>query len=244
MEIKKDVLKNIIIGIIILSMCGIIFAYQTQKVGFHEDEGYTIASSVNPDNGLMSAYKNNDVPEDLNENPVWKTRKYVTDYVTLTPNNYLNFAAIYMNQAYDNHPPFFYLLVHFSSMLFAGKFSVYTAFVVNIIAFAASCIVLKKTLKLLGKENLTIGALIFYGLSMGTISMVIYQRMYMLLNLFVMLYFYYSVKIYKNDFALDKKTLLQLAVITILGFLTQYFFAVYAAIVFFMMIIKIQHRYL
>ena len=40
--------KNIIIGIIITVICGIIFMYQTQKVGFHEDEGYTIASSVNP----------------------------------------------------------------------------------------------------------------------------------------------------------------------------------------------------
>ncbi len=230
--------KNIIIGIIIAVICGIIFMYQTQKVGFHEDEGYTIASSVNPYNGLMSAYKNNDVPE--NENPVWKTKEYVTNYVTLTPNNYLNLASIYMNQAYDNHPPFFYLLVHFSSMLFLGKFSVYTAFIVNIIAFAISCIVLKKTLKLIGKEHLTIATLIFYGLSMGTISMVIYQRMYMLLNLFVMLYFYYSLKIYKNDFVLDKKTTLQLAVVTILGFLTQYFFAVYAAIVFFMMLIKMK----
>ena len=240
MKIKKDILKNIIIGIIILSMCGIIFVYQTKKVGLHEDEGFTIASSVNPDNGLMSGYKNNDVPEDLKEPPVWKTKEYVTNYMTLTPNNYLNFISIYMNQAHDNHPPFFYLLVHFSSMLFSGKFSIYTAFVVNIIAFAFSCVVLKKTLKLLGKENLTIGALIFYGLSMGTISMVIYQRMYMLLNLFVMLYFYYSIKIYKNDFALDKKTLLKLAVVTILGFLTQYFFAIYAGIVFIMMIIKMK----
>ncbi len=240
MKINKNTSKNIIIGIIILIICGIIFSYQAQKVGFHEDEGFTIASSVNPDNGLMSAYKNNDVPENLNESPVWKTKEYVTNYMTLTPNNYLNFASIYMNQAKDNHPPFFYLLVHFSSILFSGKFSIYTAFLVNIIAFIFSCVVLEKTLKLMGKENLTIGTLIFYGLSMGTISMVIYQRMYMLLNLFVMLYFYYSLKIYKSNFNLDKRILFKLAIITILGFLTQYFFAVYAAIVFIMMIIKMK----
>ena len=95
MEINKNTSKNIIIGIIILIICGIIFSYQTQKVGFHEDEGFTIASSVNPDNGLMSAYKNNDVPENLNESPVWKTKEYVTNYMTLTPNNYLNFTSIY-----------------------------------------------------------------------------------------------------------------------------------------------------
>ena len=55
--------------------------------------------------------------------------------------------------------------------------------------------IITKILKLLEKENLIIATLIFYGLSMGTISMVIYQRMYMLLTFFILLYFYYSLVI-------------------------------------------------
>ena len=84
-------IKDIFIVILIAIMCGIIFFYQTKKVGFHEDEMYTIASSVNPDNGLMWAY-------DDNNNLEWKTREYVRDYVTLTPNNYLNLKSVYINQ--------------------------------------------------------------------------------------------------------------------------------------------------
>ena len=236
MKMDKSKLRNIIIIILILIITGVIFWYQTQKVGFHEDEIYTISSSVNPRNGLMTAYKNNDIP--ANEGPVWKTREFVKDYMTLTPNNYLNLASVYMNQAGDNHPPIFYTLVHFSTILFAGQFTKYSVFIVNIIAFILSCFVLKKTLKILNKENLIIGALIFYGLSMGTISMVLYQRMYMLLNLFIMLYFYYNIKIYKDEFKLDKKRLITLGFITIGGFLTQYFFAIYAFLIFVMMIIK------
>ena len=94
----------------------------------------------------------------------------------------------------------------------------------------------KLTLKLLDKEHLIFPTLIFYGLSMGTISMVIYQRMYMLLTLFIMLYFYLSLKLYKNDFVMDKKLTIQLGVTTILGFLTQYFFAFYAFFIFAIML--------
>lgn len=93
----KDILnkKEILIILVIIIICGILVLFQIQKTGFHEDEVYTIVSSVNPDNGLMTAYKNNDVPE--NEEPVWKTKEYVKEYVTLNNNNYLNLASIYTN---------------------------------------------------------------------------------------------------------------------------------------------------
>ena len=128
-----------------------------------------------------------------------------------------------MNQAYDNHPPVYYTLVHFSTLFFGGHFSLYSAFIVNIIAFILSCIVLIKILKLLNKDNLIFPVLILYSLSMGTISMVIFQRMYMVLTLFILLYFYLSLKLYKNDFLMEKKLIIQLGCTTVFGFLTQYF---------------------
>ncbi len=227
---NKENIRKIFVIILIAVMSGIIFFYQTKKVGFHEDEAYTLCSAVNPNDGLMAAY------DDWTASPVWRTKEYVKNAITLTPNNILNFKALYMNQANDNHPPVFYTLVHFSSLLFGGQFNIYTVFVVNIIAFIFSCLILIKILKLLDKEHLSIPALIFYGLSMGTISMVIYQRMYMLLTLFIMLYFYLSLKLYKNDFVMDRKLTIQLGITTILGFLTQYFFAFYAFFIFAIML--------
>lgn len=229
---NKENIKKIFVAILIAIISGIIFFHQTKKVGFHEDEAYTLCSAVNPNDGLMAAY------DDWAASPVWRTKEYVKNAMTLTPNNIFNFKALYMNQANDNHPPLFYTLVHFSSLLFGGQFNIYTVFVVNIIAFIFSCLILIKILKLLNKEHLTIPTLIFYGLSMGTISMVLYQRMYMLLNLFIMLYFYLSLKLYKNDFVMDKKLTIQLGVTTVLGFLTQYFFAIYAFFIFAIILIQ------
>lgn len=228
---NKEKIRNILIIILIAIISGIIFFYQTQKVGLHEDEGYTLSSSVSNVNGLMSQYIDSD-------HPVWLSRSYVTDYMTLKPINYFNLKSVYTNQSWDNHPPVFYTFVHFSTILFGGSFSLYSVFVVNILAFILSCLVIKKILKILDKENLTLASLILYGLSMGTISMVIFQRMYMLLTFFILLYFYLTLKIYKNDFKIDKKMCISLGLTTILGFLTQYFFAVFAVFVFLIMLIK------
>ena len=229
---NKEKIKKILLIILIAVMSGVIFFYQAKKVGLHEDEGYTLCSAVNPNNGLMDAYDKGV------QNPVWRTKEYVQTAMTLLPNNILNFKALYLNQAYDNHPPFFYTLVHFATLFFGGHFSLYSAFIVNIIAFIISCYVITKILKILDKENLTFPSLILYGLSMGTISMVIFQRMYMLLTLFILIYFYLSLKLYKNNFVMDKKFTIQLGIVTVLGFLTQYFFAIYAFFIFVIMLIE------
>jgi len=229
---NNEKLEKILIAILIAIMSLLIFSYQSKKIGLHEDEGYTICSSVNPKNGVMEAYDSGVT------GPVWRTREYVKSALSLAPKNIFNFKALYMNQAYDNHPPIYYTLVHFATLFFGGHFSLYSAFIVNIIAFILSCIVLIKILKLLNKENLIFPVLILYGLSMGTISMVIFQRMYMVLTLFILLYFYLNLKLYKNNFLMDKKLIIQLGCTTVFGFLTQYFFAIYAFFIFIIMLIK------
>ncbi len=229
---NKEKIKKISIIILIALISSIIFYFQTQKTGLHEDEGYTLCSSVNPNNGVMDAYDKG------NTSPVWRSSEYVKNALSLAPGNILNFKALFMNQAYDSHPPFFYTLVHFATLFLGGNFSLYSVFIVNIIAFICSCIIIIKILKLLKKQNLIFPTLILYGLSMGTISMVIYQRMYMLLTTFILLYFYLNLKLYKNNFIMDKKFTIQLGIATILGFLTQYFFAIYAFFIFAIMLIE------
>lgn len=222
--------KNAVV-LILLAVIGLVTCfYQTQKMGFHEDEVYSIASAVNPGNGLMTAYGDNLMPE--RGTPVWKTAQEVRDFVTLTPDNYFNFHAIYRNQALDNHPPFFYLLVHFSALLLGGGFSKYTVFLVNLPALLASCLVLVALLRRLGLEKFAAAALLLYGLSMGTLSMALYQRMYMLLALFVLLYFFACVKLYQDQLMWNVRRFFLFGLISVTGFLTQYFFAVYAAFFF------------
>jgi len=168
---------------------------------------------------------------------VWRTREDATEYLQI--DNFeeaIDFFTVYWNTAKDVHPPLFYFAVHIASILFWGHFSKYIIFIVNLLFFYGTIHFLRKILELIGRKELTIPNLIFYGASIGAISTVIFQRMYMMLTFFTIWFLYINLKIYINSFELDKKLKRQLIVVTILGFLTQYNFCIYAAFVALVMI--------
>ncbi len=171
------------------------------------------------------------------EKPVWKTNEDAKEYLTIQKNDILNFSAVYYNQLRDVHPPLFYFLVHIVSIAFFGSFSKYIIFLINIVFLILSFIVIRKILLLLDREHLVLPITILYGLSIGAISIVLFQRMYQMLIFFVLALSYINLKIIKQDFNIDKNTRNNLMLTVVLGFLTQYYFCIYAAIEFLILMI-------
>jgi len=172
------------------------------------------------------------------DKPIWKTPEDAKNYLSVSTDEIFYFGSIYYNQARDVHPPLFYFLVHIVSVLFLNNFSKYIIFLINLVFFIGICVFIRKILKLYDKEKLSIPAIILYGVSIGGISTVIFQRMYAMLAFFCVLYLYITLKIIKNEYILDKKLKIWLVLTTIFGFLTQYYFCIYAVFVFFIMFIK------
>lgn len=171
--------------------------------------------------------------------PVWKTSEEAEDYLTVNAKEIGNYAMVYYNQGRDVHPPLFYFLVHTVSVFFLGNFSKWIIGIINIAFMIASLIVIKKIYEVLNKKHLIIPGLIFYGLSMGAISTVVFQRMYMMLTFFILEFILININIAKNDFEIDKKTWIKLGVVTILGFLTQYYFCIVAVLIALYVFVKI-----
>lgn len=167
-----------------------------------------------------------------NEKPIWKTKEEAIEYVTIQPNDILSLFSIYYNQSRDAHPPLFYFIVHIVSIFFLGNFSKYIIFIINIGLFIGCFIIIRKIFKLFDREILALPTVILYGLSIGAISTVIFQRMYMLLTFFIMYYTYINLYIVKNNFNIDKNTKIKLMITVILGFLSQYYFCIYALFMF------------
>lgn len=165
------------------------------------------------------------------EVPVWKTNEQAKDYMTVSSDEILSYWSVYYNQVRDVHPPLFYILVHFISSISLNHFSKYIIFVINLAFYIASCYTIYKIMKLLGKEKLSSITILLYGLSMGAISIVMFQRMYVMLTFFMLAYLYLNLKISKNSYEIDKKTKKQLTWVILLGFLTQYYFCIYAVLV-------------
>ena len=170
------------------------------------------------------------------EYPVWKTREEARDYLTVSPNERFSYASVYYNQARDVHPPLYCILNHTVCSFFPDTFSKYFFFSISLVFFAGTCFIIRNILKLLNKEKLVIPAVLLYGLSIGAISTVIYARMYMMLAFFTLAYFYLTLKIYKLDFKMTRQTKILLGATTILGFLSQYYFCIFALGCFIVMI--------
>ena len=179
------------------------------------------------------------------DKPIWKTPEQAKDYVTISNDEIFSYWSVLFNQARDVHPPLFYMFVHLISTIFLNAFTKYIIFIINLIFFIGTCFIIKNILKLYNKEFLSIPTVLLYGLSMGAASTVIFLRMYSMLTFFCILYLYINLKIAKNEFKIDKKLKYQLVITTILGFLTQYYFCIFAVIVFIIMLVRmlaIKHK--
>ena len=170
------------------------------------------------------------------EEMIWRTSKEAEEYMK-AGNNRFNYMSVYYNQVQDVHPPLFYAVVHTVCSFFNNSFSKYIIFFINVPFFIMVCILIWKILNLLGKEKVSILGVVLYGLSVGGISSMMFLRMYMMLTFFTILFLYINLKIIKSNMMVDKKSRIMLTLVPILGFLTQYFFAIYAFLVFIIMII-------
>lgn len=162
----------------------------------------------------------------------WRTREEAIDYMQITGNgDEFNFSSVFWNQISDVHPPLFYTLVNVVSSIFQNNSSKYIIFGINVVFFILTAYFMRKILIEIKKKELAALTVLLYGLSIAGISTVIFLRMYMMLAFFTVLFLYLNIRIVNNDYHIDKRKAVELILTTIGGFLTQYFFCIYALIV-------------
>ena len=263
---------NIILSVVIVILTITMLFYETQKEGFNEDEMFSYGSSNYKYDNLYQPYGVADamntvifkyvlqgnwfanivfcltnthtydylLSTEYNTDPIWKTKEEAMEYLTIQLEDILDFAPVIWNQSRDVHPPLFYILVHIVSSFFLGQFSKYIVFIINIIFYILTCICIYKIFSLYKKEKAGIVAILLYGLSIGAISTVMFQRMYMMMTFFVLLYTYISLKICRVG--MRKKEIIQYSIATILGFLTQYYFCIFALVIFIILFIHLKGK--
>lgn len=178
------------------------------------------------------------------EIPIFRTNEEALEYLTINKENVFSYFSVYYNQAIDVHPPLFYFLVHFVSTFFYGNFSKYIIFIINLVFFIGTLITINKIMNKLDQRKLSIPTMILYGSSIGAISTVMFQRMYMMLTFFSILYLYLTIKFIQEDFKINNKW--SWIITILLGFLTQYYFCIYIILIFMVvsisLIIKKQYK--
>lgn len=170
---------------------------------------------------------------DVYEEPVWITSEQFSDYITVKSGDAFNYLSVYFNVKDDNHPPLHFMALHTISSLFQGGVSPWMGCAVNIVAVVwvmillyRICLLVAQTLGM-EKDGRRLGVMtaLFYGLSTGALTTVLLIRMYGMLTLWCVLYFYLILKKWQ-DASFDQKNG-KLIMVTVLGFWTQYFFLFY-----------------
>jgi len=164
----------------------------------------------------------------------WVKPEFWKTLVVVAPEHTFSYSSVWHNQATDVLPPFFYAVVHTVSSFFPGVFNNWFVMGPNLCFFAGSqvCILLIAR-KIFKQTWLALVPVIMYGFTLGGINTVLYFRMYMMVTFFGLVAFYLHLRLLDRlqeatGDIFTAKSLILLAVVHILGFLTHYYYLIYA----------------
>ena len=230
---RYSVILLILLFIQIITIC----VFGVQKTGYHQDEYYSYFSS---NRSLGFYYPDRE----------WVDTDTLKNEFVVLEGERFNYGLVHQVQSWDVHPPLFYDLLHTVCSLTPGIFSKWQGLIVNLIAFIISYFLLVKLAGSVGmNRELRLILMFAYGFNPMTISCVMFIRMYMWLTVFVLALALCHMRLislikkyyagseltgyklakpfdaeFKKDFA---KNVLGIAVISFLGFLTQYYFLIF-----------------
>lgn len=194
------------------------FYFCTQKQGFHEDEYYTYYSTARTAGFYV-------------EDGQWMDRDtYRSEFVVL-PEERFQYGLVKQVQSWDVHPPMYYWVFHTVDSLVPDVFSKWIGLSVNLFFHGINIVLLTYLSYLVSGRDvkLTFLATLVYGLCPAAMSGVVFIRMYEMLTTFVLLCALLHIQtVRRGEKRLSvMRSLVPMAVVTYVGFLTQYYYFIF-----------------
>lgn len=209
------------------------YMFVYKKNGTHSDEiwSYGLANSYYrpfiylPDGIYQDEYNGGYEGSDITNK--WIDGKVMNDYVTVQENERFTYDSVYHNQVLDHHPPLYYAILHTICSFFPGKFSLWYAYVINIVSMVFIQIFLFKIMKLLtGSDKVALVCCLLYGGGVGALSTMLFLRQYNFMTMLITMIWYWNLKMYKSfdeEKGFDlKHNVPFIAVLSFLLFFTNY----------------------
>ncbi|MCM1173951.1 MAG: glycosyltransferase family 39 protein [Blautia sp.] len=209
-----------------------LFYWGSQKEGFFCDELY----SYHFTNQVKYPY----IIEEYGEKTWmrdWHPSEFFQDYLTLTEEERFDLPGVWRVAGTDVHPPLYYLFLEMSSSVFAtifpGIFTKWSGILVNMVFFLLTMFFLWKLAReLTGSDFWSALVCALYGFSAGAVSMVVFIRMYVQFTCFAVLFTWLNTlfwkALWKNGEKENRWLYPILAIASMAGALTQYYFLIYA----------------
>lgn len=209
--------------VIILVLCLqvlVLIYFGVQKQNFHMDEWFSYYSS-NDDSFYLDW-----------QDYQWNSCSIMVEKCVVNTGEGLQYQNVYEMESMDVHPPLYYYFLHTVCSFFPGTFTKWTGLGLNIFFFVVSVWLIGKIVWILsnGSWKLLLTIIIFYGFNPAIISGVMFIRMYMLLTVFILLFVYIHMTIVRKNYQVAIKDVLKIILVTFGGFLTHYYFIIFAGI--------------
>lgn len=223
----KNYKTGLIFGLVVFLQILTIAFFASKKGGLFVDELWTF--------NLANSYYLPFVDEADKYFNVFLDRKFFLDAMLVADGKEFEYGSVFYNQSKDVHPPLYYLIVHTICSINKSASIKWVGVCLNILLFVSAQIFLFKIVNLIGKsKNQAIVTCLFYGFSLGAISTVLFIRMYMLLTLLLLMGVYFNLSFIKSMIEKDNLvyrdywSCIGIFFSYFCGFLTQYYFLVYA----------------
>lgn len=201
-----------------------LFRNLAKDVRILKDCGFRLKESVIYQDFLLARENSSDT-----RTTTWVPGQDYRDYLAASESNTFNYASVYYNQRGDVHPPLYYIILHTICSVFQGSFSKWYALAVNMVFLILTIVLLYRMVdRHFGGTGMAAAVTAVYGLSVGILTNTVYLRMYAVLTFMTLFFFHEHLELAESGFEIKGKTKAKLMLAALLGFLTHYYFVIYA----------------
>ena len=223
---KKEILALatiIIIQTIIFVVTGIFKTY------IHMDEAYSLGLASYD---RVEIQANDDFYDELHNG------KYYEDYLAVDDDEVGEYKQVYENQKNDVHPPLYYLLLRFAMGFSVNHYSKWPGIILNMIIWTFVTIFTYLILEKMLKDKRKSAILTFIsGITMASLTNVIYIRMYAFSTLNILITTYLHMRLQDTE-KVNTKLLIFIGISALIGSLTHYYYLFYLAMLYIIFAIK------
>lgn len=175
------------------------------------------------------------------EDQTWYDGAYFAHALTATGEERFNIPMVVENQAQDTHPPLFYIFLNLICSVYQGQFSEWFGIGLNIVFLilteAALYLLLQHYLQ---NRCLSVLFSMAFCCSMLSVDLVLFIRMYVLLMAITVFQTWYHLRLYEMEMRRSEEAerirvvwprYALLAILTIIGSLTHYYYLVWMALI-------------
>ena len=214
---KKDIYCRLLLWLAVIISMIVAFFFCYKKQGFHYDENYSYYST-DVTNGLY--------PTDHE----WKSTDEIRSEYMVLDGETLNLGMVKLSQTYDVHPPLYYFVLRIVCFFSKNTFSKWQGLSINLIFYLLCLILLWQIADIAGRKSFFTDffTLMLFGLSPGFLSAVTFIRMYVMLSMWCFLVLLLAMKALRDNEYTFKKLFVPTFLVTMAGFLTHYYYMVFA----------------